>query len=165
MGAKAQNANDPPGKAAPEELETMYSAFQRSAQTVRDAVTNQNINEPQLGTAELKAAGALGGDLIANIRRRALAGELKVPDGDPKAEAAAKATRSRFARIAADSERAVFFAASALGAPTGDLNVNLGDKLQQGKDDDFAKDSLRLMGPNGILTGNPFNYPDDRFVK
>jgi hypothetical protein len=150
LGAKAQNANDPP-KEVPS---PMYSAFQRAAQTMRNALTNQNINEPQPSDAELKAAGALGGDLLANLRRRVLAGELK--NG---------ASRSEFTLIAADSERSVFLATSALRGSTDGLDLHLGEKIQQGKDDVFVNDSLRLIGANGILTGNPFNFADDRFVK
>lgn len=156
MGTRAQNANNPPGDGpGAEDPAPMYSAFQRAAQAMRNVLTNQDINEPQLGEAEVKAAGALGGDLLANIRRRVLARELA---GD-----AFKWKRTEFALIVADSERTVFFATSALRAAAED--VHLAEKLQQGKDEEFAKDCLRLIGANGILTGNPFAFPDDRFVK
>ncbi len=148
IGAKARDAK--PGV-------DLDAAFRRAARAARDALVNVPLSEPKLDDAVLRDVGALGGDLLANIKRRVEAGELK-PNPDPPAR-----KRAELALMAADSEQALNFASSQLGTQSEELH--LGDLIERSKDDDFLQKVRRVIGPKGLLNGAPFNFPDDRFTK
>jgi hypothetical protein len=145
VSAKAQAAN--PGG-------DMDAAYARAAQAARDALTLVALNEPALPEAVVKDAAAMAGDILANVLRRIADGELADADGTKRAE---------LALVVADSERTIFFATSRLGGKADDLGLST--DIQQGRDDDFRKKVLRVIGPGGILCNPPFKFPADRFVK
>lgn len=154
IGAKAQAATD--GR---------YDAsFRRAANAARNALAAQDINEPALNGRVLKDAAGLAGDLLASVLRRVKSGELSVGVVDEAEQAALRKKRSELVLLVADSERTIQWAGNGLSAPNA-VDLKLSDLLQQGKDDAFQSEVLRLIGANGSLTAAPFGFADNRFVK
>jgi len=155
MGAKAQTITDA----------SFDAAFRRAANAARNALTNQDINEPALDRAVLLDAAGFAGDLLASVYRRVKAGELEAPaDATDDQLAALRAKRADFVLIAADAERTIQWAHNGIaGNPLADLKLS--ELLAQEKDAAFTNDVLRIIGANGALTAAPYQFPDNRFVK
>lgn len=136
------------------------AAFRRAVNTTREALTVQSINEPKLERDVFQAAARMAGQLLANVHRRIAAGELAVEDAE-----AAKRSRAEFVLMAADAESTIQWANTGLGGPASQ-ELKLSELLQQSKEETFQKDVLRLIGPNGILTTDPFGSKDENeYVK
>lgn len=143
---------------------TYDSAFRRSVNTAREALTVQAINEPQLPGDVVDAAAGMAGDVLACVLRRLTKGELDVTSEDPKATEAALKVRADFVLIVADAESSIQWANTAKGG-NNFPPLKLAELIQQKKDSEFQTVVLRLIGPQGYLTNKPFPFKDDHFVK
>ncbi len=146
--AKAVIAKTADRKVGPE----ADAAFRRAVLAIRTAVTNPNINEPQLQDSTLRSAAEMAGDLLALVYERL---KSEAPDG----------VDANMALMVSEAEKAIFFVQPLLSANAAPKEFKLAELVQQGDANGYRQKALEVIGPNGILTTSPFGFKDDRFIK
>jgi hypothetical protein len=125
------------------------AAFRRAVLTIRQTVTNQDINEPRLSDKTLRAAAGMAGDMLAVVSQRMKA------NGSGDAD---------LALLVSEAEKAVFFISPSLNVAN-PKETTLSDLVRQGKAAEYQQQVLQLIGPNGLLTSPNFGFSDDHFIK
>lgn len=127
------------------------AALRKAILAIRTSVIAVNINEPQLTPDVARVAAGMAGDLLTLAMDR-----LKQPDATGDAD---------LALMVNESEKTIFFMLPIFGSSSNFKELKLGDLVQEGKKDEYQQKVLQIIGPNGILTDAPFNFPNNRFVK
>jgi len=127
-----------------------YPALVRAGKSIVDALNAGGANP--LPQEAFKEGGGLSGDMLALALRRVLAGDMS------------DAERSELANLVAQAEKVFYFAAQKLGVAA-PLQLKLADEIAAGKDAEFKKDVLQIIGDPGALTASPFGFPANRFIK
>ncbi|MBL8990290.1 MAG: HEAT repeat domain-containing protein, partial [Phycisphaerae bacterium] len=122
----------------------------RAATNVRNALISAGSAGQTLTNPALVAAGGLSGDMLALVARA-----LKGPDKD-KLDRSALEGLVRAAEAAGSLSRQLL---KVSGPP-----ASLGEAVKSGKDDQFLRDVLTIIGDGGVLTKSPFEFPRDRFA-
>ncbi|MCW5766330.1 MAG: hypothetical protein KIT68_10190 [Phycisphaeraceae bacterium] len=122
----------------------------RAATSVRNALITAGGSGQTLTNPALVAAGGLSGDMLALVARA-----LKGSDKD-KLDRATLEGLVRAAEAAGSLSRQLLRVS---GPP-----ANLGEAVKSGRDDQFLRDVLAIIGDGGVLTKSPFDFPRDRFA-
>jgi hypothetical protein len=156
----AKNLNNPGGV-------DEARALLRAADNLQLMIATANGGGSAVGLQSAKDAAELGGMLIARVVRMVEKKEL------PQAEAKAGDLRDTCAQIVSAAQKLVQFAGQAMNS-TGsyvitDKNgraIQLNELLRRGTTNDdavFVEDAQLMIGPDGMLTKDPFKFPADSF--
>lgn len=114
------------------------------------------LREPVLGTPPppanvLREVTGLAGDFLAHVLRRVTSRDV------------GETERAQLGVLVAQSENLVSFAARGLNAAYAPRNLS--EMVASGRDAEFARRVLEVIGAEGELTKQPFGHPRDRFVR
>ncbi len=136
----------------------------RAGGALRDAAANLQLSLPQ-GTSRLIVE--FGADLWAHVVKRLEAGDLPVIEPGNNA-AARQAARALPAQVVQVGQATMFFGAARLGDNQAFEQVKPAPEwVRQAApegDEKFTRRARELIGPGGILTKPPFNFPNNRFL-
>ncbi|MBX3405179.1 MAG: hypothetical protein KF869_00325 [Phycisphaeraceae bacterium] len=131
------------GKLGPEAVPAML----RISLSLREPV----LNSPPPPANVLREVSGMAGDFLAHVLRRTSARDV------------GETERAQLGVLVAQSENLVSFAARGLN--TAYAPRNLSELVASGRDTDFARRALDVIGAEGELTKQPFGHPRDRFVR
>lgn len=134
----------------------MMDAMLAAGETVRSELTRVGVS---MADAQKKDSARLGGHLLAYVRQRAQAGDINEFD-EP---GAVRTERQNLQTLAQLGEQIVIFSGTKLGVSI--EPPALPSMIEQQQDDQFVKEVMGLIGPDGKLTASPFGFADDEFVK
>ncbi len=142
-------------------------AIVRAGTSLRDAAADQQLSLDQGASRLILEFGA---DLRGYLVRRIEAGQLPHigPKDDVDAAAQKRATRALAGQIAQLGQATMFFAGFRLGnGKPFDLKGSPAWISAATPEDDarFVRRARELIGPTGVPTKPPFNYPANRFLK
>ena len=131
------------GKLGPEAVPAML----RISLALREPV----LNSPPPPANVLREVSGMAGDFLAHVLRRTSARDV------------GETERAHLGVLVAQSENLVSFAARGLNAAYAPRNLS--ELVASGRDTDFARRALDVIGAEGELTKQPFGHPRDRFVR
>lgn len=141
------------------ENEGMLRAALRVTTYLRDGLTSP---QRPMGPEEIRAASALGGDLIAYTLDRLDKGDFPASGLDTEE---ARSRRLLVRDLVAGGETIVYFSLAALGAPPVQTNLKASfEAATPSGDTAFATGARQLVARGGILTAPPFGFAQDRFL-
>lgn len=150
-------------KRAVAESDQLVAAALRAGSGITEVLANPAAT---VRTDSVKAAAGLGGDMMAYVSRAITAKGVPLTNADAKPRPGEVTARELHAQVALSGETLVLLCGKTLNATFDAPNRKSGEKLRVGTvkgDAEFLVEIGTVVGNDGILAGEPFKFPPNRF--